>query len=61
MSKDYITAKEDYRLIIEKEWIERAEGWRIALTREIVGQGESTTEMYLSDTELEILIAALSR
>jgi hypothetical protein len=61
MSKTYITSKEDYRLSIEKEWIDIIQAYKITIVREIIGQGEGTTELYLSATELDILATALSK
>ncbi len=57
--KSYITSKEDYRLSVEKEYLANIEVWRVVLTREIIGQGTGTTELYLTNVELETLIAAL--
>ncbi len=58
--KSYITSKEDYRLSVEKEYLANIEVWRVVLTREIIGQGTGTTELYLTNVELETLVAALS-
>ena len=59
--KTYITSKEDYRLSIEKDWVESIQAWRIVVTREIIGHGEGTTELYLTNSELDILATVLSR
>jgi hypothetical protein len=61
MSKTYITSKEDYRLSIDKEWVESVQCWKITILREILGHGEGTTELYLTNSELDILATVLAR